>query len=238
MKTSTLGRLALGFALGCQWLQAAAAPAPAPLAEPALSPTAIVASQAGRLAYVVEEEAQRVEELDLATGQVLRRLQMPARPTGAVLAADGRTLYVTAGCPAGVVVVQPLQGWWRSQRILEAGHSPMAPVLAGDGRTLFVCDRFRNQVLKLDLKSGKSAAIPVGREPTAAAMTPDGSRLVVPNLLPIGPANGESASATVSLIDTASGQVPKTITLVNGSISLRGVAVSPDGQFAFVISKA
>lgn len=205
-----------------------------PVQPPAfLAPTAVLASADGKTAYVAEEEAQRIDILDIAAGKITASLPVIDKPTGMVLSADGKTLYVTAGCPAGVVVVQPLEGR-SAPKMFEAGHSPTAPVLSADGKTLFVCDRFRNQVLKIDLATGASVAIPVDREPVAAALTPDGSRLVVTNLLPAGPANGETTAATVSLIDPAAGKVAKTIHLVNGSISLRGVAVSADGRFAFV----
>ena len=46
--------------------------------------------------------------------------------------------------------------------------------------------------------------------------------------------DGDDTSAAVSLIDTAAKNVAATVTLPNGSSSLKGVCVSPDGKFAYV----
>jgi DNA-binding beta-propeller fold protein YncE/cytochrome c peroxidase len=199
-----------------------------------LAPSAIVASKDGKIVYMTEEEAGRVVALDPVKGTVSDVLAVPEHPTGLALAADGKTLYVTAGSPAGVVAVVDT-ATKRLSRIIEAGHAPVAPVLAPDGKTLFVCNRFRNEVLVINLEEGRIAStIPVEREPVAAALSPDGSKLVVTNLLPAGPSNGDFTAAAVTLIDVAKSKVSKVIQLVNGSISLRGVAISPDGRYAFV----
>jgi hypothetical protein len=72
------------------------------------------------------------------------------------------------------------------------------------------------------------------REPVAAAITPDGERLIVANLLPAGASDKDYAAAEVTIIDTGSGKVTAMINLPNGSMSLRGVCVSPDGKSAYV----
>jgi DNA-binding beta-propeller fold protein YncE len=71
------------------------------------------------------------------------------------------------------------------------------------------------------------------REPIAAAITPDGKTLVVANLLPNDRSDGYDVAAVVQLIDTASSQ-SAAVRLPNGSASLRGVCVSPDGKHAYV----
>jgi len=74
----------------------------------------------------------------------------------------------------------------------------------------------------------------VVREPVAAALTPDGARLVVANLLASGASDGAYVSAQVSVLDTSSRSVFASVRLPNGSTGLRGVCVSPDGAFAYV----
>jgi DNA-binding beta-propeller fold protein YncE len=87
----------------------------------------------------------------------------------------------------------------------------------------------------LDLVGGTvTARIPVEREPVALGLTPDGSRLVVANHLPAGRADAEIVAAGISFIDTTKNQVIATVRLPNGSTSLRGLALSPDGAFAYV----
>jgi YVTN family beta-propeller protein len=67
--------------------------------------------------------------------------------------------------------------------------------------------------------------IPVGNDPLRVAFTPDGGKAYVI----------ESGDGTVTVIDTASRQVTKTVsvTMPNGA-SLRSIAVTTDGRFAFV----
>ncbi|NIM63375.1 MAG: cell surface protein, partial [Acidobacteria bacterium] len=80
----------------------------------------------------------------------------------------------------------------------------------------------------------QTAAVAVPREPVAAALTPDGALLFVANHLPVGPANGDYVASVVSVIDTATLSVVRNIELPDGSTSLRGVAVAPDGRHAYV----
>jgi len=74
----------------------------------------------------------------------------------------------------------------------------------------------------------------VQREPVAAAITQDGKFLFVANHLPAGAADGDYAAAVVSVLDTTTKKVIKTIDLPNGSTSLQGICVSPDGRHAYV----
>jgi cytochrome c peroxidase len=76
--------------------------------------------------------------------------------------------------------------------------------------------------------------IPVEREPVAAALTPDGRRLLVANHLPAGRADADFVAGSVSVIDTATRRVTRTIRLPNGATLLRGICVSPDGRWAAV----
>jgi YVTN family beta-propeller protein len=108
-------------------------------------------------------------------------------------------------------------------------------VLSPDGKTLYVCNRFNNEVAVFDLVANKEVArIPVVREPVAAAITPDGRRLLVANHLPAGRADTGQAAAVVTVIDTAGRCVVKELQLPNGSGSLHDVRISPDGKYAVV----
>jgi YVTN family beta-propeller protein len=100
---------------------------------------------------------------------------------------------------------------------------------------LYVCNRFDNNVSVIDLSAGKETTrIHVLREPVAAAITPNGNLLFVANLLSAGAADAGYTAAAVSVIDTAANKVTANIQLPNGSMSLRGVCVSPDGRYAYV----
>lgn len=199
-----------------------------------LSPLSVVAAPDGKKIYVACATARQVVVFDAVTRKVTRNMAVPAPPTGLALSPDGAQLYVTCAAPAGTVALLDAEGG-KLAGTLRAGYGVTGPVASPDGTRLYVCDRFNNGVSAIDLTTRKIIyRAPVIREPFAAAITPDGKLLFVANHLPNGPADGDFVAAKVSLLDTATGKVLKNIALPNGSSSLAGVAISPDGKFACV----
>ncbi|MCY3021463.1 MAG: c-type cytochrome [Planctomycetota bacterium] len=199
-----------------------------------LSPCAVVADKDGKTLYVAEFAAKQVAIVDVAGGKVATTVSVPDEPSGLALAPDGACLYVTGAAPVGRVhIVEVPKGSVRDS--ISVGHTPMCPVVSPDGKTLYVCNRFNNNVAIIDLASkAVVGTVPVLREPVAAAITLDGKFLFVANLLPVGPANGDYIAGSVSVIDTAEKKVAATVELPNGSSSLRGMCMSPDGKYVFV----
>jgi YVTN family beta-propeller protein len=199
-----------------------------------LSPTALVAASDGKTLYIAEHTAGQVAAYDVAKGKVVNAIPVSGNPSGLALDSKGRMLYVTIGSPAGAVRVINLASG-KVAGTLQAGHTPVSPVLAPNAQTLYVCDRFDNSVSIIDIATKKIITkVRVPREPIAAAITPDGKSLLVTNLLPAVPSNGNYVSAEVSVIDTSSKKLRAGIRLPNGSTSLRGIAISPDGKYAYV----
>ena len=190
-----------------------------------LSPTALTASSGGDFLYVAEATANQVAVLSLAEEKILKEISLPDRPSGIALAPNETRLYVTSASPEGRVYVVNLETG-TVDHTLPAGHTPTAPVLSPDGTTLYVCNQFTNDVSVIDLTARKQLTkIPVLREPVAAAITPDGRFLFVANHLPDDPATADVVAAR---------KVVKDIPLLNGSTGLRGVCISPDGEYAYV----
>ncbi len=199
-----------------------------------LSPLAVAADNEGKALYIAEHDAKAVAVFDLAAGAITGRLKLPGSPNGLVVSPDGSRLYVAGGDVQGVVWAYDLKAG-KIERTYAAGHSPHAPVVNGDGCVLYVCSRFTNSVVAIDLKSRKRLGeIAVVREPVAAAITPDGKRLVVANHLAAGPALGDYVGSAVSIIDTAQQKQLKAVALPNGSTGVRGLCLSPDGRYAYV----
>jgi YVTN family beta-propeller protein len=203
-------------------------------ASPYLSPVSIVADPNVDRLYVAEATANRISVLDLAAGRVSGHIPVGARPVGLALSADSGLLYVTSATPAGTVQIVDTE-CQRVVGVVAVSHTPVAAATAPDGQMLYVCNQFDNTVSVVDLHAREEIArVPVPREPVAAALTPDGRFLLVANLLPAGPANADYVAAVVSVIDTATRSVVRHIELPDGSTSLRGIAVSPDGRYAYV----
>jgi len=198
-----------------------------------LGPTAVVASKDAKSLYVANAGARQVAVVDLSQGKVTRSIAVPAEPTGMVLSPDGSVLYVTcAAAKSKVCVVDVESGEVRES--IPAGHTAMGPVVSPDGKKLYVCNRFDNNVLVIDLGAKKIRPVQAAREPVAAAITPDGKSVFVANHLPLDRADGYDVAAVVTVIDTETNR-PSTIRLPNGSSSLRGICVSPDGKYAYVV---
>ncbi|MDQ1258059.1 MAG: hypothetical protein QG656_2668, partial [Candidatus Hydrogenedentes bacterium] len=199
-----------------------------------LSPSALAVSPDKALLYVAESDLKQIAVVDLAGNAVAKTFALPAEPTGLAVSSDGARLFVTCASPAGSVVVIDTAAGTVSSTIA-AGNGATAPVLSPDNALLYVCNRFLNNVAVIDVATGgQVASIAVPREPIAAALTPDGAKLIVANHLPAGRSDVDYCAANVSIIDTASRQVAADIVLPNGSGGVRGLALSPDGAFAYV----
>jgi len=203
-------------------------------AEGYLSPSTIVAGGGGGTLYVGCEGGRRIVCVDAKAGAVVRQIAMSEDVSGVAASPDGKRLYVTSGSPADRLSVVELPDG-KVVKQVPAGWGLCSPVVSPSGNRVYVCSRFTDSVLVIDPETGKTVAtIRVEREPVAAAVTPDGGRLVVANLLPTGPATAERVAACVSIIETRGHTVAAKVVLPNGSTSLRGVAVSPDGKLAAI----
>jgi DNA-binding beta-propeller fold protein YncE/mono/diheme cytochrome c family protein len=202
--------------------------------EECLSPFALVADNEDKNLYVAEATAKQVAVFNIDEGKVTKVISLPEQPTGLALAPDGRLVYVTAGGPEGKVYIIDLKSG-KIQDTLPAGHTPVAPVISSDGKVLYICNKFNNNISIYDLTTkSEPAKAAVTREPIAAALTPDNKFLFVANHLPAGAADGDYTAAVVSVLDTTTQTVIKTIDLPNGSTSLQCICISPNGQYAYV----
>ena len=199
-----------------------------------LGPSDVVASQDGKTLFVVNSDANQVALVDVAGAKVARTIGTPAKPTGAVLSPDGKTLYVTCASPAGMVAMIDVASGNVTGSIA-AGHSACGPSISPDGKRLYVCNQFDNDVSVIDVEAKQEVArVAATREPVSSAITPDGKTVFVANQLPADRADAYDVAAVVTAIDTATNQ-PTGIRLPNGSSSLKGSCVSPDGKQAYVV---
>ncbi len=201
-----------------------------------LGPCDLTASADGQQLYVACADAREVVWVSIPDGEVLRRVTVPCEPTGIAITPDGKRLVVTCAAPQSVVVVLDTQSGQTVQTI-PVGHTAVSPIVTSDGRRLYVCNRFDDDVSVIDLAAGvELARIRAVRQPIAAALTPDGARLLVANHLFSTRADLDfrgSIAAMVTVIDTATYETTN-IGLPHGASSLRGICVTPDGNYAFV----
>jgi YVTN family beta-propeller protein len=200
-------------------------------------PCALAVSKDGRTLYVAGADARQVAWVELPSGKVIRRIAVPAEPTGLTLTPDGRKLIVTCAAPRSTVAVFAANSGERLAAI-QAGHTAMSPVLSPDGKRLYVCNRFTGDVSVIDLAAGKQLArVRAVREPIAAAVTPDGQAVFVANHLPntrTDDAFRGDVSPVVTVIDARTHETTA-IELPHGATGLRGLCITPDGKHALVM---
>lgn len=197
------------------------------------APLTVAPSPDGAGLYVCARAASQILVVDTATQAVTGTFDTPVPPSGIAVHPDGAPLFVTGDAPDGSVYAFDVDGTLLYE--IAVGHSPIAPVLCPDAALLFVCNRFDDTVSFIDLGTQEIVAeVAVAREPVAAGITPDGERLFVANHLPLGPADGDFIAAEISVVDVASQAVVGSVLLPNGSSSLRGLCVSPDGAHVYV----
>jgi YVTN family beta-propeller protein len=199
-----------------------------------LGPTAVAVAKDARTLYVAEMDARQLAFVDVTERRVVATIDLPGEPTAVVVSPDGSRLYVPCAAVKSTVCVIDV-GARKVLATLAVGHTATGAAITPDGKRLYVCNRFNNDVSVLDLAAGKELArVPVIREPHGAVATPDGKSVFVSNLLPLDAADSYNVAAAITVIDTASNHTT-TIRLPNGSSSVRGLCISPDGKYVYAV---
>ncbi len=199
-----------------------------------VAPAAIALSADAKAIYIGCSASCQVLVFSLPALQLTRRLAVPGPASGLALSADGLRLFVTCSAATSqICVFDTASGRMLSQ--FGSGHTALSPVLDRTEKALFVCNRFKDEMAVIDLtKPGQATRIAVTREPVSAALTRDGRFLLVANHLPRGRSDVPYVAATLSVIDVTDRRTTKELKLPNGSILLRQISVSPDGNYACV----
>ena len=202
----------------------------APLAAAWFAPSSL--AYHADLIYVAGERSGEVLALLADEGRELWRVKVGDDATGLALDPTGTSIFVCTTQPEDRVLVLDAR---TGRRIASypAGRGVCSPVAGTNA--LYVCHRFDHTVGVYDRRTGiRRAQIPVLREPTAAALSPDQLTLVVANLLPSGPANRNDVAASLSLLDTTRLTARKEVRLPTGSTAVRGTAIDPSGRWCAV----
>ncbi|MDR2115109.1 MAG: hypothetical protein LBP87_01885 [Planctomycetaceae bacterium] len=203
-------------------------------------PTEITASADGKTLFIVNHDADEIVVFDALQNKIIRSLPVGKNPNGLVLSSDEKTIYVTSGGYNGwLQAVDLISG--KVVKETETGHTPMKPVLLPNEKKIFVCNRFNGFVTEYDLpEMSPVRRIKTIREPCAAVVSKDGTKIFVANYLPNDPNNYPNnphepvnVAASVSIINTVSGNTEH-LRLSNGSCNLTGLCLSPDGRYVYV----
>jgi YVTN family beta-propeller protein len=200
-----------------------------------LSPQAVASTPDGIMLYIAGATGNTIIVFDTQEKVVKKEFVLATTHlSGLTLSKDGQTLYVTEYAPQGRVLLLDAKTGIPNGEI-QVGHSPLSPVLDRNEEKLYVCNQFDNTVSIVDLTTHTEIKkIGVDREPVAAALTPDGTFLIVANHLPSTAADQDYVASIISFIHTGKQDVVKQLVMSNGSNATQGVAISPDGEYAYI----
>ena len=213
-------------------------------AESYKGPSAFCPTKDGKTIYIVNKDSREIALLNTVDDKIAKTISLASQgdfvPYGAVLSADEKTLYVVGGGVKGrVLAINP--GTGNIAKTAVARHTPTAAAISPDGSKLFVCNQFSNDVIEYKLPDlTPTRTIKVVREPRCAVVTKDGKYVLVANSIPLMPCNFPEdkdadiyVAAEVTIVNIATGTT-KSISLPNGSGSLHGMCMSPDGRYVYV----
>jgi len=198
------------------------------------SPIGVAFSPDGTLLAISDFTAGSVSIIDAGSGKIRRERELDGNATGLAWSADGGSIFAAESGAGTVAEIRASNG--KIVRRLPAGPGVTALALAPKHNLLLAANSYTNDVSVIDLAAGKEKArIAVLHQPSAIAVAPDESLAVVANLLPLGDASESAYGAKLSLIDLAKLDGLQDVPLPAGSGLVRGVAVSPDGRWAYAV---
>jgi DNA-binding beta-propeller fold protein YncE len=197
------------------------------------SPADLAFSPDGGTIAIADHTAGEVVLLDAGSRKVRHRIGV-ARPVSVVWSPDSAQLYVADYDGGDVAHIDVKQA--KVVRRLPGGPYLSSAALAAKRNLLLTANSALGDITVVDLASGKEKArIKAVREPFWIAVTPDESMAVVSNLLPDMPASDPRTTACITLLDLSTLQKIKDIPLPPNASSVRQVAISPDGQWAYTV---
>lgn len=178
----------------------------------------------GPQALVTAETENRLLIVDLRTGEVKRRISMPAGPQY-VVAEPGLAVVSSPNAGAATLLEgDPL----RIARVIAGFGTPHITEISPDGQHAYVTDDARGTVTVIDLANARvESTTDVGAGAHHETSSPDQRRLWV--------ALGESARAIV-ILDTSDTSAPRVIGRFDPGFPVHDLSFSPDGLRVWITS--
>ncbi|HID24413.1 MAG TPA: c-type cytochrome [Planctomycetaceae bacterium] len=200
------------------------------------SPLAIAVTPDGKTAFVSDQTARNISVLDLTQNKKRAEIPLNGQPRRLALSPDGRTLFVAERLVGTVAVIDTVSA--KVKQRIRVGRWPVAVAVAAESKRLYVCNQDDHTVSVVDLSQSppkEIKRIPARREPYCVAVTPDESRVVVTNLLPVGVPSDPTLASEVTIIDAKALKLAAHVKLPPGSTAAFGLCLSPDGKWAYVV---
>jgi len=188
-------------------------------------PAHIVVTPDGRTSYTTNGADDTVTAIDVSTMKPVTTIAVGAFPHGLRVSPDGKWVYVANAKGTTLTVIDTARNVVVDE--IEVGVSPVQVAFSPDGRFVYASVNGENAVAKVDVATRKlvgKAAVGVG--PIQVYVSPDGRYLLVANQ-----GTEERPSTTVSIVDTDSFEVART---VETGLGAHGVVIDPSSRHAYV----
>lgn len=165
-------------------------------------------------------------------GKTIRKWNFDEPVTGIEL--KNTLAFITSSAAEGFVTILDIGKPGKISEI-KVGMGARCPVLDPDKKTLYVAAQFESSIYRIDLEThAVTGSVKVLREPFSMAVSKGGQYLFVNNFLPAQRADMDIVAADVSVVDLTDFVKIRDIKLSNGSNALRGISLSPDGNYVFI----
>jgi DNA-binding beta-propeller fold protein YncE len=191
-----------------------------------------IAPDGSRL-FAVHALGELLSEVDLGTGEVVRKVALPAEGYTALLTPDGKTLLVSLWGGAKVLLFDAAT--LAQQGEIAVGEHPNAMALSKDGGRLFVACANTNEVWVADLASRTAKervsialdpAAPPGSTPNGLGLSPDGRTLLV----------ADADNNTVAVVDVSRPGAAAVRGFIPSGWYPTAARFSNDGRRIFILS--
>jgi DNA-binding beta-propeller fold protein YncE len=205
---------------------AAASATVTPTATPASAAPTPTPPASDLIAYVAVSDGELVP-IDVTTGVAEAPLTVDPAPTSVAISPDGRYAYVADGDVATVTPVNLVTGTVGTPNQVATNAGITALAITPSGATLLAVANptgyDAGSVVPITLASGTAGApIPVGADPLAIAVTPDGSTAYVVN----------AGDGTITPISLASDTAAAPISV---GVDPMAITITPSGGTAYVL---
>jgi DNA-binding beta-propeller fold protein YncE len=228
-KTTATKRVLTALAMAALWLAGVAC---GWAADAYHSPEFMACSQDGSWLAVTDVTAGSLILLDGAATAVKKTVALKGVPRG--VAWHKGLVYVSEYDAGTVAEVDPAAG--SVKRRFAVGPKPFGLAVDPAAGRLLVVEFGLAQLLAMDLESGKEVGrVPLVGLPRYVAVTPDGTRALIVNSNPGGDATKADQACVISVVDLKTLTRTSDLRLPPGAINPRGIAISPDGKWAYVV---
>lgn len=195
-------------------------------------PVSLIPTKNGQILYVLNKDSKELVSVSVPDAKIIKSWPLPKSPSSMTISADEKTMYIAAGEYDGSIYAFDLAAG-KIAAEGKAGHTPIGISLSPDGKKLYCCYRFNDCLAELDLPALKETRrFPALNEPINSMINKSGTRIYIANFLPNDPSDGADVAAEITMVELPSGKT-KNIRLPNGSSSMHGISLSPDGKYVF-----